>query len=324
MSTENKIEAIQNSNLPTQAKQLGTLMAFTGASTESIIHGMVGVIDALETEGAETKNPIAVPTVSYTETEQAIVDMLQENTGASMLDSGGVYGRAFERNRKIQNFKDRDTLKVTIDSYGIELSIDIFQYLTSYLELDATAKKLQKQFERYMKKHSDMWETECMQKFMDLKSKHDEMGHGITNTYNYDNALGGTLQYGVFTLDGEGQYSDNCYIILQIHGGCDVRGGYTDPKIFKLLDFDYFLIAQSDLYADCPCDYCMAESDNSGYDWNVCNKAKRDNENLENHIKGLSDVPYEDVEFENRYTIEGNQAICKRCHKPLTFSACLG
>ena len=26
------------------------------------------------------------------------------------------------------------------------------------------------------------------------------------------------------------------YLLLQIHGGCDVRGGYTDAKLFKPSD----------------------------------------------------------------------------------------
>ena len=30
------------------------------------------------------------------------------------------------------------------------------------------------------------------------------------------------------------------YVLLQIHNGCDVRGGYTDAKLFKLND-DYFV-----------------------------------------------------------------------------------
>lgn len=47
------------------------------------------------------------------------------------------------------------------------------------------------------------------------------------NTYNHEELLSQILQYVYFEWDNE------AYIILQIHGGCDVRGGYTKPRIFR-------------------------------------------------------------------------------------------
>ena len=38
--------------------------------------------------------------------------------------------------------------------------------------------------------------------------------------------------------DLEGEYTCDNYVILQIHQGADVRGGYTDAKLF-LADDDY-------------------------------------------------------------------------------------
>ena len=37
----------------------------------------------------------------YTKTQSVLVDMLQEKTSMSILDSGDAYGRAFENNRRI-------------------------------------------------------------------------------------------------------------------------------------------------------------------------------------------------------------------------------
>jgi hypothetical protein len=48
------------------------------------------------------------------------------------------------------------------------------------------------------------------------------------NTYNGDCDLSQVLQ-GAWLEDAEG----DTYLLLQIHGGCDVRGGYTDAKLFK-------------------------------------------------------------------------------------------
>ena len=50
------------------------------------------------------------------------------------------------------------------------------------------------------------------------------------NTYNYASALSQVLQGTYVSINGKD------YILLQIHGGCDVRGGYTDAKLFRLSD----------------------------------------------------------------------------------------
>jgi hypothetical protein len=47
------------------------------------------------------------------------------------------------------------------------------------------------------------------------------------NTYNGESELSQILQGSWIELDG---YQ---YVLLQIHGGCDARGGYTNAKLFK-------------------------------------------------------------------------------------------
>lgn len=48
------------------------------------------------------------------------------------------------------------------------------------------------------------------------------------NTYNHECSLDQTIQFTSFTVD----YQE--YVVLQVHGGCDVRGGYTNPKLFEV------------------------------------------------------------------------------------------
>jgi hypothetical protein len=53
------------------------------------------------------------------------------------------------------------------------------------------------------------------------------------------------MQYEVFEYDGD------AYCIVQIHGGADVRGGYTSSQVFKVKDIDYLLSGQkADFYDD--------------------------------------------------------------------------
>jgi hypothetical protein len=53
-------------------------------------------------------------------------------------------------------------------------------------------------------------------------------------TYNSDNNLSQDFQADTFSRDGED------YVCLSIHGGCDIRGGYTRPRIF--LAYEYFMM----------------------------------------------------------------------------------
>lgn len=50
------------------------------------------------------------------------------------------------------------------------------------------------------------------------------------NTYNGEDLLSQTLQWTGFSLPQDG----DDYILLQIHGGADVRGGYTRPRVFRV------------------------------------------------------------------------------------------
>ena len=51
------------------------------------------------------------------------------------------------------------------------------------------------------------------------------------NTYNGESDLSQVLQGSRIKIFVDGQYED--YYLIQIHNGCDVRGGYTDAKLFK-------------------------------------------------------------------------------------------
>ena len=52
------------------------------------------------------------------------------------------------------------------------------------------------------------------------------------NTYNGDCDLSQTLQGATMEIEGE------IYFLIQIHGGADVRGGYTDAYLFRCANYD--------------------------------------------------------------------------------------
>jgi hypothetical protein len=66
-------------------------------------------------------------------------------------------------------------------------------------------------------------------------------GEPITvNSYNEENLLDQVILFTYFELRAGSGRSGNLgsYVVLQIHGGCDVRGGYSRPRVFTLTDPD--------------------------------------------------------------------------------------
>lgn len=142
----------------------------------------------------------------------------------------------------------------------LDVSLDTFHFLADRLQITPESKKLEKEFKHFaeLPKNTDKYWLELME---DFGSQFDKE-FMTNNTYNGDSALDQTLQYTVFDKDGKS------FVILQIHGGADIRGGYTDPYIFEIpekytLMEDNFLCAhvgEGDTQKSWTSDSC-------GYNW---------------------------------------------------------
>lgn len=179
-----------------------------------------------------------------TNTADILAAMFSENTGAHFLDSGGAYGRHWERN---QGKTTRDFLnapRVTID--GDYLARDSFHFLNDCISYDEV---MDAAFQAYLDKSEEHYLTDMEQFPITLGV--EERDINTINTYNHDTALSQTLQFTYWQLGGQ------TYLALQVHGGCDVRGGYTRPRIFtgdweQFLDFGRVSVSCSKcvFYAD--------------------------------------------------------------------------
>ena len=163
--------------------------------------------------------------------EEIIYAMVTQNTGEALCDSGGTpvynedgtyktseqgYGRHWERNCKksLKDFKDEPS--VIFDSEYNYYTVSLFHYLTNQLSLDDVCEE----FNSSTVEDSDVWL--------------EERGYKITkwdNTYNYDNNLSQDIQFALVKpindVDG-----DDGYLLIMTHNGCDIRGGYSDEKLF--------------------------------------------------------------------------------------------
>lgn len=159
-----------------------------------------------------------------------IAEMLKEDTGSHFLDSGGNYGRNWQRNQ-IKDLESED--RVSWDIYGNEITetVSVFHYLTEVLAVDIVSERITNK----IKKLGLHWTGEVRENIED--NNNIFTGHKIEffgdscNTYNGENNLSQVLQFQIIKIN------DEPYVILQIHGGCDVRGGYTRARCFKLLGY---------------------------------------------------------------------------------------
>ena len=185
--------------------------------------------------------------------------MLKENTGTHFMDSGGEGGRAWQQNQKRDFQKEAaSVIEVDVGRKDLIISMRTFFYVTEFWESTTESERLQKEFLKFADREEnerDGWMS-LMEKFYEEVlypeiDDHDwnayNVGKGgrIVNTYNYESSVDQILQYMMFS------WQDNCpFIMLQIHGGADARGGYTAPHFFAFKTrehhIDEFLICDGD------------------------------------------------------------------------------
>jgi hypothetical protein len=173
--------------------------------------------------------------------QKLVFEMLTTSTGTHFLDSGFDNGRHWQRNQKktILDFFNERPESIIYDYGYFERTLSVFHYLgCGYLELDNICKK----FNRLNKNTNDCdgaiagdciygvsvnaanflnsLNAECLRTF---------------NTYNYDSDLSQVIQGSEIEIFIDGHRET--YFLIQIHQGADVRGGYTDAKLFYCTDY---------------------------------------------------------------------------------------
>lgn len=174
-------------------------------------------------------------TMTMMDTKEILQSMMTENTGRHMLDSGGAYGRHWESNQGIDFESD-----VPEATWRGGPTVNVYHWLKDRVSYAPAMDRL---FRIYCADSDDTWyaDTCAFAEHMNDDRYEDVWGY---NTYNGEDLLSQTLQWTGFTYDCER------YILLQVHGGCDVRGGYTAPRVFQV---DYGFghdVADAEIYCN--------------------------------------------------------------------------
>lgn len=177
-------------------------------------------------------------------TRDVIVEQLTENTGHSLGDSGDAYGRKWQQNQgKTWGDFTREPITTGACVYTqgprpvleITGTISLAAWMDAHLEY---APDMQAQYDEWVEAHEDsdqVSDLALMEEFADeLFAKNtlrqSDPAPQAHNSYNSDCDLSQTIQFVQFN------WEDESYVLLRVHGGCDVRAGYTSPKAYRVYE----------------------------------------------------------------------------------------
>lgn len=164
-------------------------------------------------------------------TEYIIENMLKENAGEHPLDTGGAYGRHWQRNQGVDFSKQPEVevdCKWMDEGDRIDFTVSLYHFLINNLTSDELTDEFNSRFDAMddwdgygcgLSIDASKWLSDCF----DLNGS--DLSDGWYNSYNGESNLSQVIQF---------RYIGNSYVILQVHNGCDVRGGYTDAKLFRV------------------------------------------------------------------------------------------
>lgn len=137
-------------------------------------------------------------------TVENISKYTRQNTGSALGDSGKFYGYIHQR----------PLPKKLVYYNGDGHSISLTHWLYGLLHCEEEQISLNDHWE----KESDIELFVESQKWQYLR---------VDNSYNYTNNLDQDIQYHA------AKCGDTTYFIIRSHNGCDIRGGYSSPMIFR-------------------------------------------------------------------------------------------
>ena len=221
-----------------------------------------------DTEGKRLESEIPIPNIGgkdLSNMERILREMFTESTGMHICDSGGSNGRSWQQNR-INPPWDKEPIRLEgwkpDDWYIVR---ETYHFMNDHLDVPDCNDSVNiawREFYDIANERNDGWYGE-MTTFTD--DYLPEMGYDVTdqidiNTYNEESSLSQVLQYRQFTVD------DKIYLLVQLHQGADVRGGYTEPYLFVSVDSEWPLSFDNDFQIHCTkCEYQVYTDD--GYHW---------------------------------------------------------
>lgn len=162
-------------------------------------------------------------------TSQRLLSMLRERTSMSLYDSGGAYGRHWQRNRKRDiEHEPEFTLKFTPNNKGkleTSLSISVYHWLKQQLHYGHSMRCVERLLtKRIAQQDEDDSYYEALGKSLGYKGS---MLHEFYSTY------GSEVPWSQSFQTSSGRIGRKWFTLPMLHNGCDIRGGWTDAVPFE-------------------------------------------------------------------------------------------
>jgi len=232
-------------------------------------------VEALSDDGEST-----IP-MATTDADEVIRSQLTENTGRHLLDSGGANGRNWERNQEnppwekpeynvydggfvVHNVYNHMTRTLSRDRLCVALEIALYAFGRSDGEKRNSWLSSMEGFADLLRE--PFYTLEFADKYGVPDEVADEVAGyaaGLSDsdrrpfTFNtYNSEFGSISQHIQATALGSGPYAE--YWAVCVHGGADIRGGYTAPRIYRS-EWDTPMTSEFSYYCE-NCDWTDAES----------------------------------------------------------------
>lgn len=267
-------------------------------------------------------------TANYKRERQAtrvkLAAMLTENTGRSFLDSGDYYGRNWQQNQGRDfesqpvsylraDVRQRDGVN-ELDMVG---TLDVYHWLADRLTFNPYRQRC---FEKWQQRTGNDGGLQSAEEYVaSLPNAAGIYGDGeplTVNTYNGEDCLSQVLQY-VFWTDDDGEH-----VLLQIHGGCDVRGGYTDAVWFDV-NSELAILDNARCTLACPRGCVSWDSDDGGYSFHNNGDSQDDFKSLDVVTERPDYQSFDPAQrvfdgFEKPHHAPSTGAlyVCEETHKP--------
>lgn len=181
-----------------------------------------------------------------------------EPTGGSILDSGGTSGRNWQRNQGKPLEAWTEAPEVICNDWGV--TVNTFRLLLKHLTYTKRSDLLTRGFRGYVERQP---EGQAYYNTPDSVEAWLEETLGIEptnsyNTYNFETLLDSTLMAVHFETEA------GRYLALSYHGGADVRGGYTDFRVYETCEDYCLLMGYGDAYISCANTDCEVRFDIRG------------------------------------------------------------
>lgn len=154
--------------------------------------------------------------------------LTRQNTGSHMLDSGSIYGYQYQR--PIQ--KDIELSIDTGKHRYVSASIPLHLFLGNSLTINNRLTNLLRREEKKQKRSFTIPEAG---QFLEKVTKIKYLDNTYDNSYNQENDLDQNYQSAVLSNKNDWFYDEDALVLIETHNGCDIRGGYSDVVVCKLV-----------------------------------------------------------------------------------------